>query len=76
MQYTKSYGCPLLYLKEMLLLDFLQIHDSNERNISQIHDCMRKTQTKNIAETCFDTVLKTLTRSLYLTLKKAGQCQS
>ena len=25
-------------------------------NISQIHDSMRKTETKNIAETCFDTV--------------------
>ena len=25
-------------------------------NISQIHDSMRKTHAKNIAETCFDTV--------------------
>ena len=40
MQYTKSYGCAVLFLQD----------------ISQIHDSMRKTQTKNIAETCFDTV--------------------
>ena len=33
----------------------------------QVHDSMRKTQTKNIAETCFDG--KTLSCSLYFTLK-------
>ena len=41
MEYTKSYGCAVLFLKDILL---------------KIHDSMSKIQAKNIAETCFDTV--------------------
>ena len=47
MQYTKSYGFAVLFLQDIWLFDLI---------ISQIHDSMRKTQTKNIAETCFHTV--------------------
>ena len=47
MQYTKSYRCAVQFLQDILLFDltFLKFDDS-----------MRKTQTKNIAKTCFDTV--------------------
>ena len=64
MQYTKSYGCAVLFLQDIWLfnLTFLKFMT------------MRKTQTKNIAETCFDTVKHC--RSLYFTLKKGCQCQS
>ena len=45
-QYTKSYACAVLFLQDIFLfeLTFLKFV------------AMRKTQTKNIAETCFDTV--------------------
>ena len=39
-----------------LKLAYLQCNILKVIAISQIHDAMRKTQTKNIAETCFDTV--------------------
>ena len=46
MQYTKSYACAVLFLQDIFLfeLTFLKFV------------AMRKTQTKNIAEMCFDTV--------------------
>ena len=46
MQYTKSYGCPVLFLQDILLFDLTFLKFIT----------MRKTQTKNMAETCFDTV--------------------
>ena len=47
MQYTKSYRCAVQFLQDIFLFDltFLKFDDS-----------MRKTQTKNIAKACFDTV--------------------
>ena len=44
MQYTKSYGCAVLFLQDFLLFDltFLKIHDS-----------MRKTQTEKHSRDVF-----------------------
>ena len=46
MQYTKSYGCAVLFLQDIWLFDLTFLKFMT----------MRKTQTTNIAETCFDTV--------------------
>ena len=46
MQYTKSYDCAVLFLQDILLLDLTLLKFMT----------MRKTQTKNIDKTCFDTV--------------------
>ena len=46
MQYTKTYACAVLLLQDIFLFDLTFFKFMT----------LRKTQTKNIAETCFDTV--------------------
>ena len=46
LQYTKSYGCAVLFLQDILLFDLTFLKFMT----------LRKTQMKNIAKTCFDTV--------------------
>ena len=46
MQYTKTYACAVLFLQDIFLFNLTFFKFMT----------MRKTQTKNIAETCFDTV--------------------